>query len=262
MGNYPILTTAGAAPPHPWRAIGRTLCLGIAFFIAASLVGWGVLYRVTEFAGLMLTWWGLSEAWSLATMRQETLATAANGARGRGRPPERLSAGGVSLAKLGAEDWEALVGLLEERFEWRPGAGALRALIGPGLARVLVCGGRGFEDYDFLAEKLDAVHAEVPIGAVIHGAARGADVLAGRWAAERSVTADAYVAEWAELGSKAGPIRNERMLSEGRPDLVIAFPGRRGTAHMMVISARAGRPVLRVDPSGRVTVLGIPGVKA
>jgi hypothetical protein len=35
--------------------------------------------------------------------------------------------------------------------------------------------------------------------------------------------------EWDELGKKAGPLRNQRMLDEGKPDLVVAFPGGGGT---------------------------------
>lgn len=107
------------------------------------------------------------------------------------------------MVKAGVEDWEALVGTLEERLEWRAGSGALRALVGPGPVRVLICGGRQFEDYEFLAERLDAVHAEVLVGTVVHGAARGADSLAGRWAEARSVAVEAYVADWAGLGRRS-----------------------------------------------------------
>ena len=35
-----------------------------------------------------------------------------------------------------------------------------------------------------------------------------------------------------------------RMLEEGRPDLVVAFPGRSGTAHMMRIARAAGVAVI------------------
>jgi len=45
--------------------------------------------------------------------------------------------------------------------------------------------------------------------------------------------------EWDELGKKAGPLRNQRMLDEGKPDLVVAFPGGGGTKDM--VSARLRR---------------------
>lgn len=44
-------------------------------------------------------------------------------------------------------------------------------------------------------------------------------------------------------GKAAGPIRNQRMLDEGKPDLVVAFPGGRGTADMVRRAKAAGVPV-------------------
>lgn len=37
------------------------------------------------------------------------------------------------------------------------------------------------------------------------------------------------------------------MLQEGKPDLVVAFPGGRGTAHMTRIAQEAGVPVVVVQ---------------
>lgn len=101
--------------------------------------------------------------------------------------------------------------------------------------RILVTGGRDFTDATFLNHVLDEFHAGTrgPVGLVIHGAAHGADSLAGAWAGRRGVPVKAYVAEWQNEGRAAGPIRNKRMLHEGKPDLVIAFPGVRGTANMV-----------------------------
>jgi hypothetical protein len=44
----------------------------------------------------------------------------------------------------------------------------------------------------------------------------------------------------------AGPIRNARMLEEGKPDIVIAFPGGRGTANMIEQAHAAGVEVVQV----------------
>jgi hypothetical protein len=46
----------------------------------------------------------------------------------------------------------------------------------------------------------------------------------------------------------AGPIRNQRMLVEGKPDLVVAFPGGKGTAGMVTLARNAGVDVIMVDP--------------
>lgn len=100
--------------------------------------------------------------------------------------------------------------------------------------RILVCGGRDFASAGVLEKFLDALHEgpRGPVDRLIHGGARGADTLAGEWAKQRGIDCIAYEANWALEGRAAGPIRNKRMLDEGNPDLVIAFPGGRGTANM------------------------------
>jgi hypothetical protein len=53
--------------------------------------------------------------------------------------------------------------------------------------------------------------------------------------------------EWDELGKKAGPLRNQRMLDEGKPDLVVAFPGGGGTKDMVRRAVKAGVSVHEVN---------------
>jgi hypothetical protein len=116
--------------------------------------------------------------------------------------------------------------------------------------RVIVCGGRDFADRDYLYQQLDAVHERRGIAAVIHGAARGADRLAGEWAQDRGVHAEPYPADWQNDGKAAGPIRNQRMLDIAAPDGVIAFSGGRGTADMVSRAQTAGVPVLDLRNRG------------
>src|SRR5690606_25211324 len=92
---------------------------------------------------------------------------------------------------------------------------------------------------------LDRFHARKgPISVLIHGAARGADSIAGQWAASRGVEALSFPANWTRDGKAAGPIRNQRMLDEGQPDVVIAFPGGGGTADMVRRAKAAGVQVV------------------
>jgi len=91
--------------------------------------------------------------------------------------------------------------------------------------RVLVCGGRAFDDREKLFQSLDRQHAVTPFSLLIEGGARGADQLAMSWAHERGIEHLRFDADWEARGRAAGPIRNQRMLDEGRPDVVIAFPG-------------------------------------
>lgn len=106
--------------------------------------------------------------------------------------------------------------------------------------RLLVCGGRAFGD-DNLADRawmfrvLTRIHRRVGIAEIIHGAARGADHLAGLWARANRVKETRFAVDHGLDGPwpAAGHYRNERMYRESRPDLVLAFPGGRGTAHMV-----------------------------
>lgn len=109
--------------------------------------------------------------------------------------------------------------------------------------RVLVCGGRGFADTDAMTAALGPLHPEI----VIHGGASGADALAGAWAAGRNVPCMVFPAHWVQ-GRSAGPRRNAWMVTYGKPDLVVAFPGGRGTENMVRTARAAGVEVRRVVP--------------
>lgn len=100
---------------------------------------------------------------------------------------------------------------------------------------------------------LDTLLVRHGISTVIEGGARGADSLAGEWADDRGLEHITYHADWDNLGRKAGLIRNERMLKDGAPDLVIAFPGGRGTFHMSRLAEEAGVPVIAVKMDRRQT---------
>lgn len=107
--------------------------------------------------------------------------------------------------------------------------------------RVLVCGSRHFNDY----YKLKEVLSGLPIDCIIHGGARGADTLAGRYAGEFNIPVERFPALWDLHGKRAGPIRNTQMLREGNPDYVVAFlaPDSRGTKNMIKQSQKAGLEV-------------------
>lgn len=98
--------------------------------------------------------------------------------------------------------------------------------------RVLVTGGRDFSDLALLTGALDHLHAQHPFTVLIHGDASGADRLSGEWAESRGIQVEARPADWKKHGRAAGPIRNSQMLDE-RPDIVVAFPGGKGTADMV-----------------------------
>ena len=112
--------------------------------------------------------------------------------------------------------------------------------------KILVCGGRDFYNYKALCEAL-ARYADDTI--LVHGDAKGADRLAGMYAMERGWQVKVYPADWNQHGKAAGPIRNRLMLSEEHPELIVAFPGGRGTANMIEQSTQAGVEVRKVECS-------------
>lgn len=123
--------------------------------------------------------------------------------------------------------------------------------------RVLVCGGRDFDDWDLLSYTLytifnDGVRDLTLPFVVITGDACGADWLARAWAKYKkidfnSISYEGYPADWKTHGKAAGSIRNQQMLDEGKPDLVVAFPGGRGTADMVKRAKRANIEVIEID---------------
>jgi len=112
--------------------------------------------------------------------------------------------------------------------------------------RVLVCGGRDYADRMKMKEILDDLHVKTPITCLIQGSARGADRLAKNWAFFNQIVCEEYAASWEEYGKAAGHMRNAKMLVEGKPDIVIAFPGGKGTADMVRKAKTANVKTLEV----------------
>lgn len=114
--------------------------------------------------------------------------------------------------------------------------------------RVLVCGGREYDDWRMLASSLGSIYKEngrLPL-TIIEGGAKGADFLARVWAKWHGMSFEEYPADWKAHGKAAGGLRNQQMLDEGKPDIVIAFPGGTGTADMTARARKANVRVIEV----------------
>jgi hypothetical protein len=112
--------------------------------------------------------------------------------------------------------------------------------------RVLICGGRDFDDTKLMHRTLLERDKATPFSLVIHGGAQGADKMAHQWAKKNLVPVREFKADWEKWGRSAGPIRNRAMIYEGHPDLVIAFPGGRGTADMIRQARQSGIEVVEI----------------
>lgn len=116
--------------------------------------------------------------------------------------------------------------------------------------KVLVTGGRNYRDHKKIYNVLDKIDYKYHIEQIISGGARGADTLAQQWAIMRHIPYELYEIPdwcWKTLGKKIGPMRNQAMIDQGSPDLVIAFPGGRGTADMIRRSLQAKIRVKEIE---------------
>lgn len=108
---------------------------------------------------------------------------------------------------------------------------------------VAVTGGRDFNDIERVRRALYSLKPKPTL--LIHGAAQGADTLAAQVAEEMGIPIEAHPADWEKHGRAAGPIRNAEMVAR-KPDLLLAFPGGRGTAGHTRLAIAAGIPVKKV----------------
>lgn len=110
--------------------------------------------------------------------------------------------------------------------------------------KVLICGGRFFSDKDLFNLHMADFYKKNNISEIIQGGARGADYLAKRWGEIANIPIKEFLPDWETHGKKAGILRNQQMLDEGKPEIVLAFPGGSGTADMVRRAKKAGITVV------------------
>lgn len=107
--------------------------------------------------------------------------------------------------------------------------------------KVIVTGGRDFEDKEMVARSLSALNPTL----VVEGGARGADRLAREWAKANNVPFETVEADWSKFGKMAGHKRNRQMLELHPEATVLAFPGGRGTANCVAQAEARKRNIVR-----------------
>ena len=111
---------------------------------------------------------------------------------------------------------------------------------------ILICGDRYYTDCKKIQEYLNTLDPLQDV--IIHGAARGADSLAGNLATSMKMRVLEFPAKWEEFNKSAGPIRNQQMIDEGHPDLVVYFHDNidvsKGTKDMVDRDTRTNIPIL------------------
>ena len=119
-------------------------------------------------------------------------------------------------------------------------------------SRIIICGGRHFNDYEALEEKvdqvLDSLEMEISQIEIVSGHCVRADRLGEQYAENHQVKCSVFPAEWKKHGRSAGPLRNSQMIryaSESDRPVVIAFvsPRSRGTKDTVRKANREGMEV-------------------
>ncbi|TVR36947.1 MAG: DUF2493 domain-containing protein [Cryomorphaceae bacterium] len=110
--------------------------------------------------------------------------------------------------------------------------------------KVIIAGGRNFEDYVGLCLACDKALLHSKVSEVVSGAAHGADKLGEKYAAENGYFIRQFPANWSKHGRGAGPVRNAQMA--GYADMLIAFWDgvSSGTKNMIDTAKRAGLEVI------------------
>ena len=114
--------------------------------------------------------------------------------------------------------------------------------------KILVCGGRDYKDKKKVFKILDYIVNGSQSNILINGGAFGADSFAWEWAMDNQAKTCVVTvkANWDKYGKMAGPIRNQQMIDNHHPDLVLAFPGGAGTRDCIDKALKCGIVVLQV----------------
>lgn len=123
--------------------------------------------------------------------------------------------------------------------------------------RLLVCGPRDYtiagEVWKAMSDVTNALTVGPP-AVLINGGGRGVDETAREWADCWNVSIERYDADWEAHGRSAGPRRNQQMIDEGKPNIVLAiqYKGRKtpGTQDMIRRAQKAGirTEIVEVSP--------------
>lgn len=116
------------------------------------------------------------------------------------------------------------------------------------MMRIVIAGSRGFQDYALLEQTLVRIlDKQIEPVELVSGHAKGADLLAERFAKENDLPIHIIKPDWKTYGQAAGPIRNRQMLDYAMEELslVVAFwDGKsKGTKNTIDTAKSLGIPV-------------------
>lgn len=116
--------------------------------------------------------------------------------------------------------------------------------------RLLICGGRHFDDAAQVEAELSLLHANSPVSVIIHGGLPGIGVASEVWARKNNIHVIRYPANFS-LGKSGDSTRDEFMLTDSRADTLLIFPGGRRTAELLREARRTGFRVINSTGIGQ-----------
>lgn len=113
--------------------------------------------------------------------------------------------------------------------------------------KLLVAGGREFNDYSLLNQEIIKISKELNANrkvslSIVSGMARGADALGVRFARQYDLTLYEFPADWDRHGRSAGYIRNVEMEKACDGALIFWDGSSRGTKHMINLMSKTNKP--------------------
>ena len=112
--------------------------------------------------------------------------------------------------------------------------------------KVIVAGGRDFNDEDYMIESINSLIGTGVIPepfTLICGMAKGADLLAHSILSDNDFPIEEYPADWNKYGKSAGFIRNKEMADAGDCAVIFWDGLSRGTANMISLMRNRNKPV-------------------
>ena len=107
-----------------------------------------------------------------------------------------------------------------------------------GRLKVIIAGGRDFNDYDSLKSFCDHLLQNKDDVEVVCGLARGADQLGKDYAEKMGYPVARFPAQWDEFGKSAGYIRNEQMAKYADAVIIFWDGNSKGTKHMIDLAKK------------------------
>lgn len=124
--------------------------------------------------------------------------------------------------------------------------------------RICVTGGRTYKNSELIHNTLLNLNDALPIIEIGVGCAAGVDSIVNKWAIDNDIPWKCYTADWERYERKAGVFRNDIMLRDFLPDLLLVFHGGVGTTNCAQQARKMGieREFIDDDSINQMTIWG------